>query len=114
MRILTTTGVLAELNRTFETSPGKAQTLNTRKCTDPSDDMKKSQENVIKTCTTSSVVRSGNSYTFTATCDVQGVTMLSKSVITAESDSAYRIKVETRAGDRVGNELLVAKRTGDC
>ena len=138
MRILTTSKVLAgaawvamagacvadelpafrkgvwEFNRTVESSPGKTQTLTRKECTSPSDDMKKSKAAGLKGCTFSPVTSSGNSYSFTTTCNLQGATMMSKSVITAESDSAYKIKVETRYGDRIGNELLVARRTGDC
>jgi len=96
--------------RVIEHSAGGAQSSASKKCTNPTEDMKKQQAG----CTVSPVTRSATAYTFETTCKLQGQTVQSKSVMTVESDSAYRIKVESRAGAQGTKELLVAHRTGDC
>ena len=88
--------------------------LTTQKCTDPTADMKKKNEEALGTCKMSPVARSGNLYTFSAECTILGVSMQSKSVITAESDSAYRVDVEALQDGITTRELLNAKRVGDC
>ena len=65
-------------------------------------------------CTMSPLSKKGNAYTFTADCKIQGVTAHSTSVMTVESDSAYSVRVETRAGSQQTVETLKARRTGDC
>ena len=80
-----------EFNRTVETSgtPGKAQAIQTKKCTGPSDDMKRQNEMLTKGgCKFSPVVRAGNTCTYSAVCKLQGASGTSKSVLTVESDSA--------------------------
>jgi hypothetical protein len=106
-----------EFKRTVDNAgrPGKPQTMETKKCTDPSQDMKKQRETLSKAgCKFSPVSKSGNSYTFTTECTVQGVAGQSKSLITVENDSAYGVKVESRMGTQITKELLLARRTGDC
>jgi len=108
---------LWEFNRTVETigSPGKPQTLTTKKCTNPTEDMKKQHELVSKTgCKFSPAVRTGKTYTFTTECNIQGVTTKSTSIMTVENDGAYTVKVESRSGAQGTNETLQARRTGDC
>lgn len=45
---------------------------------------------------------------------LQGITMKSKSVITVQNDSAYRIDVDALHDGKTMKEVLVARRTGDC
>ena len=103
-----------EFNRTVDAG-GMPQTMNTKQCVDPTEDMKKQNEMLTKAgCKMPAGTRSGNSYGFTIDCVMQGVTMQSKSVITVESDSAYRIDVESQQGGKTTKEVLLARRIGDC
>ena len=96
-------------------SAGGARSIASKKCSSPVEDLKKQHDGSAKAgCTISSVTRSANSYTFMATCTLQGQTVQSKSVMTVESDSAYKITVESQAGGQGTTERLVANRTGDC
>jgi hypothetical protein len=107
---------LWEFNRTVDGGgTGKTQTMTTKKCADPTNDMKKQNAMLTKVgCTFSPVAKHGTSYTFTSQCNVQGVSAQSKSVISVEGDSAYRVNVESRQGGQGTKELLVARRIGDC
>jgi len=106
-----------EFSRTIETpgTPGKPQIFQTRKCTNPSDDMKKQNEMLTKGgCKFSAVTRSGNTYTYSAVCKLKVASGTSKSVLTVESDSAYMIRIESDFGGEQTRELLRARRLGDC
>jgi Protein of unknown function (DUF3617) len=104
-----------EFKRTVDVGPGKTQTITTKKCTNPTDDMKKQNDMLTKTgCTFSSPTKSGTSYRFTSQCTVQGVPMQSASVISVDSDSAYRVDVDLQAGGQKTKEQLIARRIGDC
>ena len=105
---------LWEFDRSVDGGDGKPVGLMTQKCTNPTEDMKKKNEEARGTCKMSPVARSGNLYTFSAECTILGVSMQSKSVITAESDSAYRVDVESLQDGITTRELLNAKRIGDC
>ena len=105
---------LWEFDRSVDGGDGKPVALTTQKCTDPTADMKKKNEEALGTCKVSPVARSGNLYTFSAECTILGVSMQSKSVITAESNSAYRVDVESLQDGITTRELLNAKRVGDC
>jgi hypothetical protein len=65
-------------------------------------------------CQASPVSRSGNLYTFSFKCTIRGVAIESKSVITFVNESAYKVDVESRQGDRTSREQLDARRVGDC
>ena len=100
--------------RTIESSGG-AQSVANKKCTNPTEDMKKQHQMSGKVgCSVSPVTKSGNSYTFVASCSLQGQPVESKSTMTVESDSAYKIRVESKAAGQTTKELLVATRSGDC
>jgi hypothetical protein len=101
-----------EYTRTVESSkpPIKLQ-----KCVDPAANMKKQSAAVTKgLCKVTPMVHTGNSYRFSATCTINGVPVVTSSVITVQSDSAYGIDVETQAGGKTSKEHLSAKRLGDC
>ena len=77
--------------------------------------MKKMNEALAKQgCKFSPVEKSGNSYTFGADCEIEGTRIRSRSVMTVESDSAYKVDVTSTAGARSTKEVLSAKRLGDC
>lgn len=94
---------------------GKPMNVETRSCTDPTADMRKSNEMLAKQgCRFSPVSKSGATYTFTSDCQIQGMRYQSRSVITVESGGAYRVDVTSSGSGPSTKELLVAKRTGDC
>jgi len=105
----------------FDRSAGP-QRLHKTECTNPGEDMKRQNEMMAKAgeCKFSTPQRSGSTYTFSAECNMQGpqggrISFRSTSVMTVESDSAYRIEVTTTGGPGPpGKELLTARRTGDC
>lgn len=106
-----------EFSRTIETpgASGKPQDIQKKDCTNPTDDMKKQNDMLTKAgCKFSPVVRAGNTYTFSATCTMQGASGTSKSVLTVQGDSAYEIRVDSDFGGKKTHEVLRAKRTGDC
>ncbi len=105
---------LWEFDRSVDGGDGKPVALTTQKCSDPTADMKKKNEEALGTCKMSPIARSGNIYTFSAECTILGVSMQSKSVITAESDSAYRVDIDALQDGITTKELLMAKRVGDC
>ena len=94
---------------------GAATTMNSKRCTDPVADMQSQNAKLVKAgCTISAPVKSGNTYTFTAACKMMGVESNMKSRIVVESDSAYTLTVEGTADGQPVNEVLKARRTGDC
>jgi len=106
---------LWEFKRTVDGGDGKPVTLTNQKCTNPTEDMKKKTESMAQSgCQVSPVSKSGNLYTFTLKCTIQGVSLQSKSVITAESESAYKVDAETRTGGRTTRELLNARWISSC
>jgi Protein of unknown function (DUF3617) len=101
--------------RTIEFAGGGARSIANKKCMDPTDDLKRQhQASVQAGCTVSPVTKSGIAYSFVTTCKLQGQPVESKSTMTVEGDSAYRILIESKAGAQVTKELLVATRSGDC
>jgi hypothetical protein len=105
-----------EFTRTVDTQgQSKPVTMTNRKCTEPSADMKNIQALLAKQgCKLSPATAKGNQYTFSSECTVKGEAMSSRSVITVESDSAYKIEVSSKGGGRSTKELLVARRVGAC
>jgi hypothetical protein len=65
-------------------------------------------------CTISAPTRSGNTYTFTSSCRMMGVTSNTKSTIVVESDSAYTLTVEGMTDGAPTRETLKARRIEDC
>jgi len=106
-----------EFNRSIETvgKAGKPQTVQTKECTHPTDEMKRQNDMLSKAgCKFSPLARAGNVYTYSALCRMQGIAGTSKSVLTVDGDSAYTIRVESDFGGEATRELLQARRTGDC
>lgn len=86
-----------------------------RKCTNPSEDIRKKwQMLALETCKFSPVTHNGNRYSYTSSCQKEGMQLSTKAVITVEGDQAYRVDTESRTNSQVRKETLVAKREGDC
>jgi hypothetical protein len=96
------------------------QKLQTKSCTNPSEDMKR-QDTILEKggCKSSPGKQSGNAYTFTVDCTItppgsDPVNVRSTSVVTVESDSAYDVDITTTGAGVSTQERLVARRVGDC
>jgi hypothetical protein len=106
-----------EFNRTMEGAggQGKSQTITSKKCTNPTEDMKRQNEMLSKVgCKFSLITRSGNTFSFTSDCTLQGTSAQGKTVVSVENDSAYTVNIETRQGKQVTKETLSARRIGEC
>lgn len=94
--------------------------IETTKCTNPMEDMKKMTPKLEKSgCRLSPVKKSGNVYTYTADCSMKmpsGATFSSRStsVMTVVSESSYKIEIDVVTDGQSSKELLVAQRIGDC
>jgi len=94
--------------------------IETTKCTNPTEDMKKMTPKLEKSgCRLSPVKKSGNVYTYTADCSMKmpsGATFSSRStsVMTVVSESSYKIEIDVVTDGQSSKELLVAQRIGDC
>lgn len=103
----------------FDRSVG-AQKLQTKECTNPTEDMK--QQNTLLTkggCKFTPSTRSGKTYTFSAECTINApgsapITARSTSVLTVESDGAYKVEITTTGAGTSTSETLLARRVGDC
>lgn len=96
-----------------------AQKIDAKKCVDPVADMKRQNAMLEKNgCVISPLKKSGSSYTFESTCNMKmpggEIRSASTSVITVDSDSAYRLEVRGTMDGEPTNETMTAKRVGDC
>ncbi|MGH8264383.1 MAG: DUF3617 domain-containing protein [Steroidobacterales bacterium] len=86
-----------------------------RRCANPSEDVRKKwQALALETCKFSPVSHSGNHYSYSSTCQKEGMQLSLKATITVESEQAYRVDTESRTNNQVRKETLIAKREGDC
>ena len=88
-------------------------------CIDPSEDLRRQQMALEKMgCKLSPALRAGSTYTYTADCSVKlpsgVVTFSTTSVLTAESDTAYRIENRLTRQGTTSNESITAQRVADC
>lgn len=99
------------------TMPGtnKPQVRMVSRCTDPGEDIRKKWEMLSgKACRFSPVEHAGNRYSYSSTCDRQGVSLWLKSVITVESTAAYRAETESHTNKQASHETIEAHRVGAC
>jgi len=88
-------------------------------CIDPSEDLRRQHTALEKMgCKLSPTVRAGATYTYMADCTVKlpsGAARFSTtSVLTAESDTAYRIENRLTRQGTTTNESITAQRVADC
>ena len=106
---------LWEFKRSVDGGDGKPVTLTNQKCTNPGEDMQKKTESMIAAgCKPTPVTKSGNLYSFSFKCRLQGIDIESKSVITFVSDSAYKVDAESKQGGKGTREQLDARRIVNC
>jgi Protein of unknown function (DUF3617) len=93
----------------------KPQARTVKKCTSPTEDIKKKWASLAsKTCPMAPLKRAGAKYTYSSSCEKNGVALRTLSVITVESDASYRVDTETHTNNIAQKETLVAQRVGDC
>ncbi|MCU0767421.1 MAG: DUF3617 domain-containing protein [Gammaproteobacteria bacterium] len=105
---------LWELQRTLGT-----QKVTAKKCMDPVADLRRQNAALERNgCTFAPIRRSGSTYTFESTCDMKtpggNIRSASVSVMTVESDSAYRLEVHGTLAGEPTHETMTARRAGDC
>jgi hypothetical protein len=96
------------------------QKLQTRECTNPSEELKRQNALLAKSgCKLTPTERSGSAYSFSAECTINtpgaaSVSARSTSVMTVDSDSAYKVEIATTGAGTSTQEVLIARRVGDC
>jgi hypothetical protein len=96
------------------------QKIETHECTNPTEELKRQNALLTKSgCTFTPTRRSGDRYTFSAECTVDtpgaaSVSARSTSVMTVENDSAYKVEITTTGAGTSTQEMLIARRIGDC
>ena len=99
---------------------GGGQKLRAQECVSPNEAMQRQNALLEKNgCTLSPGQRAGKTYTFSAECRIKPldgatVTVRSTSVMTAENDSAYKVEITTVGAGTSTQELLLARRLGEC
>jgi hypothetical protein len=106
---------LWEFRRSVDGGDGKPAELTTQKCTDPTADMQKKMESLITAgCKPTPVTKNGSRYSFSLKCELQGIDVETKSLITFESESAYLVDAESKQDGNTTREQLSARRIGNC
>jgi uncharacterized protein DUF3617 len=88
-------------------------------CIDPTEDLRRQHTALEKMgCKLSPALRAGPTYTYAADCSVKlpsgAVTFSTTSVLTAESETAYRIENRLTRQGATTNESITAQRVADC
>jgi hypothetical protein len=96
-----------------------AKNIEMKRCVDPVADMQRQNAMLEKNgCVISPLKKSGSSYTFESTCNMKlpggEIRSASTSVITVDSESAYRLEVRGTMDGQPTSETMTAKRVGDC
>lgn len=104
---------------TFErtmTDAGAAPTrVSSTRCTDPTADQRQQQAMLGKSgCQFTPLTHSGKTYRYSATCTMAGMTSKSDSVLEVASAEAYTITVDSVVNGTKSQEVLQARRIGDC
>ena len=106
---------LWEFRRSVDGGDGRPAELTNQKCTDPTADMQQKSATLIAAgCKPTPVMKNGNLYSFSLKCNLQGVEVESKSLITFESESAYQVDAESKQDGKTTRERLFARRIGNC
>jgi hypothetical protein len=102
----------------FQRSAGANQYA-AKECIDPSDDLRRQHVAWEKIgCKVAPALHSGATYTYAAECSVKlpsgAVSFSTTSVLTAESDVAYRIDNRITSRNGTSSESITAQRVADC
>ena len=94
---------------------GEPQTLVTRHCGNPSDEIRQNLINIDrKGCRFSETRHRGNRYESSWTCAMRGATATFHSLLTVMNDHSYRDESEMRRGQQVTYSTTFAIRVGTC
>ena len=94
---------------------GPPKTVSTKRCMNPADEWDRQHASLTKGgCRISPVTKTGNTYTFTASCNVMGTSSNTTSTIVAEGDSAYTLTVDGQTDGSPTKEKATGTRIGDC
>ena len=94
---------------------GAAKAVTSKRCITPSEEWKRQNAQLAKAgCTFSPIKHSGNTYSFTSTCNVMGISSSTTTTIVMENDSAYTLTVVGTTDGQPTREEMKAKRIGDC
>jgi len=90
-----------------------------KECGNPSQEMRSHNASLEKLgCKLSPLTQQGSTYTFTSECAIKlpsGVSSSSAtSIITADSDDAYRLELRETNRGVTSEEIIVAHRVADC
>lgn len=100
-------------SRTVWAAGGGAPTVtDTSECIDPSEIF--SGRSKLRVCDYAPMTRDGDTYTFSVECRIPGATIHSSTTLVVESDSAYRLAVETISAGTRSHEQVIARRVTDC
>lgn len=102
----------------YQRSAGE-QRFAATECIDPSEELRREHAAQARLgCKPAPVLREGTSYTYAAECEIElpaGVaTFSTTSVLTAESETAYRIERRLTSHGETRRELITAQRVADC
>lgn len=105
-----------EIVRTLGAPGGGApRTITAKRCMDPSEEWKRQNATMAKAgCTATPIKRSGNTYTFSAKCQMAGLETSTTTTIVVESPTAYTMKVAGTSGGEPVKEEAKGRRVGDC
>jgi len=100
------------VNRYGEKNP---QVRTMTRCADPGEEIRKKWLNLAaQACKFSPVTHTGNTYSYSSSCDSQGRQLQMKSVIVVDSDDSYRVDSQSHTLTQASREIVVARRVGDC
>jgi len=101
--------------RTMSGPGSKSDKVSRTECADPTADQKEQQGMLAKAgCVFTPLTRTGETYRYSATCKMAGMTTRSDSVLEAEGPEAYTITIDSTADGTRTHEVLRARRIGDC
>ena len=101
--------------RTMSGMEGMPRKVSRTECTDPASDQASQRAMLEKSgCKLTPLAQSGNTYRYSATCAMAGMTTTSDSVLEVLSDQAYTITVDSTVDGDKTHEVLQARRLGDC
>lgn len=102
----------------FQRTAGTAKFAATE-CIDPSEDLRQQHEAMVRMgCNVSAPLHSGTTYTYAAQCAIKlpsgAVTFSTTSVLTAQSETAYRVENTIVKQGVTTSETISGERVSDC
>ncbi len=107
---------LWEFRRTLRSGPGaKPQEATLRKCANPGADMREKWADLEKKhCQFTPLIRSDDRYTSSWICPTAAGPIRFRDVLTVRNAHSYEDVSESRSGQKVSEQRIVATRLGEC